>query len=669
MSYRLGLAAVASTLGLLASGSPAVPVRFHPLPDGGFAASGFRAAFQLQSTEVRWRTAAAAFHLRFEGANPRATLQGTGAALPLNFFLGQNRAAWRTSVPGYRTLEARAVYPGIDVVYYATDRELEYDFVVAPGANPASVRLRFARGASLRPDGSIALGHGAVQKAPVAYQDGVRIACAYRRNADGTFGFALGNYDRARAVVIDPVLTVSGYFGGSAGEIGRGVGRDAQGNLYLAGTTLSTDFAVSETPRQATNSGNADVFVVKLDPDGKTVLYATYLGGSGPDVLNAMDVDAQGRVYLTGATSSPNFPLSANSRGTAIAGNTDAFVVRLNPSLAGDDSLEYSTYLGGAGDESGLAIDADARGRILVAGQTTSADFPVSGGAFQTTSGGGRDGFATIIDTGGSGDAALAFSTYIGGSGLDAARAIAAAPNGRVWVAGQTFSGDFAVTGNAPDVNYGGSGDAFVIQFDPAAQGSNALVLSTFLGGTSIDDAKAIAVRPGGGAVVAGVTSSSDFTVTGNALQAALRGSADAFVVAFDNNERVVLSSLLGGSGSEVPTALTVDPAGDVFVTGYTVSIDFPVTSGAFQASAGPGLDGFLARIRIPATGSATLRYATYLTSGGRQVPYGVAAGPGGVAYVAGYTTGNLFASDGGPGRIAEPGITSAFLAGVPTGN
>jgi hypothetical protein len=668
MVFRLGLAACAGTIGLLASGSAALPVRFHALPDGAFAGAGFRASYRLEAGGAEWRTASARYGLRFAGANRSAALRGSGASHPVSFFQG-GRAGWRTGVPAYAAITARDVYPGIDVVYYGTDRELEYDLVLAPGADPAAVRLRFSAAATLRADGSLALGPGVIQKPPAAYQDGVRVACAYRRNADGTIGFRLGSYDRTRRLVIDPVLVVAGYLGGSAGEIGRGVGRDAQGNLYVAGTTISTDFTVSDTPRQVANAGNADIFLVKLDPQGGTVIYASYLGGSGPDVLNAMAVDGAGRVYLTGTTSSGDFPLSANARGTTLAGKTDAFVVMLNPSLAGDDALEYSTYLGGAADDSGLGIAADARGQILVAGQTDSADFPVSGGAVQNTPGGGRDGFATIINTGGSGEAALVFSTFLGGGGQDAARAIAPAPGGRIWVAGQTFSGDLPVTGNAPYVNYGGGGDGFIVQIDPAAQASNALVLSSYLGGGGIDDVKALATVAGGGVVAAAVTSSGDLPVTGNAFQRSLRGPGDIFLVRLTADGRVSFASYLGGGASEVPTAAAADPAGDIYVTGYTVSVDFPVTSGAFQPAAGPALDGFLVRLRIPEQEAAVLRYATYLTSGGRQVPYGVAAGPGGVAYVAGYTTGNLFAADGGPGRISEPGITSAFLAGVPTGN
>ena len=579
--------------------------------------------------------------MRLEGA-PRRVIAAGQQRLPgaLNYFIGKDPAKWRTNVPIYAKVRYANVYHGVDLIYHGDQRQLEFDFIVAPGADPRAIRLRFDATNRLRvaANGDLvvtsASGKVAFHK-PLAYQmvDGRReaVAGSFILARKQTVGFGLAKYDRAKTLVIDPVLAYSTFLGGSgeliqAANQGHGIAVDAAGNTYVTGQTSSTSFPVTPGAFQTSNKAaypGATAFVTKMNATGTALVYSTYLGGSGGDEGTTVAVDSTGNAYVTGETFSTNFPVTqgafqTNNNGAA-NGVGNGFVTKLNPTGA---ALVYSTYLGGSGlaasapygGDEGNAIAVDAAGNVYVAGKTFSVDFPVTPGAFQTTNNAAANeesnAFITELNAGGS---ALVYSTYLGGTGgvdsgetCDGANGIALDTADAAYVTGQACSDNFPVTAGAlQTTNRAGANrnsNAFITKLNSTG---TALAYSTYLGGSIADTGSAIAVDSVGDAYVGGSTSSSDFPVTPGAFQTTNNGAtstytvSNGFVSKFNaTGTSLMFSTFLGGSGGTInlsPTllmnggdqvsGLAIDSSDNVYVTGSTASANFPVTQGAFQTA------------------------------------------------------------------------------------
>ena len=479
-----------------------------------------------------------------------------------HYIIGADPARWRTNVPHYEKILYKQIYPGVDLVYYSREGQLECDFIVAPGASPEQITLAFqgTQHPELDSQGDLLLRNpvGDLRwKKPYVYQEiggGHReIASCYKLKDGGQVGFEIEAYDRGRPLVIDPVLSYSSFLGGTDQEVGMAIAVDGEGNAYLTGATTSADFPTESSLGGGLVGGGvfgSDGFVTKLNADGTELIYSTYFGGSGDEISLGVAVDTAGNAYIAGATSSADFP-TAQPIQAAFAGGgesygTDAFVLKLNP--AGSE-LVYSTYLGGAGDDGAASIALDGAGNVYLVGATASVDFPTAG-ALQAANGGGEtfgsDAFVAKVNAAGT---ALAYATFLGGSGDEAGVGIAVDGAGNAYVTGLTYSADFPTMAALQEAN-GGSADVFVTKLNAAG---SALVYSSYLGGQSDDFGFDIALDAQGNAYLTGLTgSTSDFPLLGPAQ--AEFGSEDglgfdAFVakVKADGSELVYSTSLLSG--------------------------------------------------------------------------------------------------------------------------
>src|SRR5438552_102423 len=489
--------------------------------------------------------------MTFIGANPEPSVVGA-EELPgkANYFIGSDPANWRTDVPTYAKVRYKNVYPGIDLIYYGNQRQLEYDFVVSPGADPRRIRFGFHGADKLEVDaqGDLVL-HTATgvirQRKPVIYQEveGARreIAGGYVLEGARRVGFRVTAYDAHRPLAIDPALFYSTYLGGSDSDEGFAIAVDTAGTAYVTGRTFSIDFPTTQGAFQTTLVGfHGVVFVTKLNPTGSGLVYSTYLGGTTADQATGIALDTAGNAYVTGQTNSVDFPTTPGAYQTTLGGSNDvlifqgdAFVVKLDPT---GSTLIYSTFLGGSGDDVAYGIALDSSGNAYVVGATASTDFPTTPGAFQTTFGGGEAHvFVTKVNPLGS---ALVYSTYLGGSDHDEGFGIAldGLPSPNAYVTGETRSTDFPIIPGAIQPTFaGGTGfDVFVTKLDPTG---SALIYSTYLGGPGDDYGNAIAVDalPNPNAYVTGVTASTTFPTTPGAFQTSFGGGppdspVDAFV-------------------------------------------------------------------------------------------------------------------------------------------
>jgi hypothetical protein len=603
--------------------------------------------------------------LRFLGANPDPEIIGLGE-LPgrSNYFRG-DKGNWRTGIPHFARLRYEEIYPGIDVVFYGNDGSLEYDFVVGAGADPADIRLAFegARRMVLNEPGDLVIelegGGEMVQHAPEVYQlqqggggYGQPIRGAYRILGGNRIGFELGPYDRNRPVTIDPVLTFSTYLGGTSSDEGASVAVDTEGHLYVVGTTESTDFPTSR-PMDSGLSGSMDIFVAKFDMTGPTLLYSTYVGGSDAEEAHAVAADEHGTAYVTGYTSSSDFP-TRNAYDKEIGGDSDAFVFRLKPA---GDALLYSTYLGGVdGIETGFGIDLNSAGVTFVTGTTSSSDFPTTFPSFPALNG-RSDAFIVGLGPGGAG---LVLSRMFGGSGDELGYAIEVDdPNG-LWVTGKTTSTDLPVV-NPTQASSGGLEDAFVFKHE-----NPGMVISylSYLGGSGDDLGNGIALSPHGTLYVSGETQSPNFPTT-NPLDSSLGGASDAFLRAMNPIGAVPLfSTYLGGSGDDVGVGLAVDRSGYPYVTGQTHSSDFP-TVRPLDGTLNGVNDAFLT-VMSP-TGDSIIQ-STYLGGSGWEYPGELNFGGGIALDAAGaiYLTGRTASADFPTLQAVQPtyqnGGSDAFL-------
>jgi uncharacterized protein (TIGR03437 family) len=639
-------------------------------------------------------------------ANVKMTFRNASAAplvtgaqpLPgkVNYLIGNDSSQWRTNVPTFARVQYRGLYPGIDLVYYGNQQQLEYDLVVAPNADPNQIRLAFDGIASLRVDGQGDLvlqtaGGEIKQFAPVVYQEiaGVRKELAGRYEVTGSreVAFRVADYDARQPLVIDPVLVYATFLGGGDNDDSWAIAVDSSGNAYVAGqTNPSTSGDTFPVTTGVKPLGGLDAFVCKFSANGSSLVYSTFVGGSSDDIAYAIAVDGSGNAYITGATLSSNFPIKNGFQttygGAGSNGFGDAFIAELNST---GSSILYSSYIGGTDDDSGNGIALDGTGNAYVTGGTVSTGgFPTTSSAYSTTNAGGRDIFLTKVNPALSGAASLLYSTYIGGTGDEEGFAIGLDNSNNAYLTGYTTSSNLPTTSGAyktaltttascmvqPEAFSCGS--VFVSKVNPSSSGKAGLVYSTYLGGSSDQTGYGIAADSSGNAVVAGDTSSTDFPVSSGAYQAKGTGSCtstvctyDAFVTKLNSTgSSLVYSTFLGGTNDDHAFALDLDSTGNIYIAGETNSTNFPTSAGAVQGFSGattctggtgcyPNYIAFVAMVNPAASGAASLVSSTYLGGSGSDYANGIAVTPSGTAYVTGVTDSLNFPVTGGAYKIA----------------
>ncbi len=634
--------------------------------------------------------------LVFQGANKNPQMVPLDAAqVKVNYFVGKDKSKWRSAVPTSMAVLYKNLYKGINLKVYGIEKSIEYDWVVKPAANPGEIKFEYrdVKGTGIDAEGNLLVKTGAgelMHKKPVSYQvfDGERKAVdvKFKRIATNTYGFDVGDYDKSRELVIDPVvLAYSTYLGGADNELfwdialddggnayvtgvsygsdfpvlgqyqsdqggydaviarfdttksgassliwstylgggdedwAYGIAVDGSGNVYVAGYTDSTDFPTLN-PFQSDQTGR-DAFIAKLDGDmgGSGLLYSTYLGGSGDDRCYGIAVDGSGQVYVTGSTASTDFPTHNEYQGNR--GEKDAFVTRLD-TTAGAAGLVYSTYLGGDLDDSGSDIALDANDAVYITGSTRGSGFPVLN-ELQAFGGGYTDAFVAKVDTSGSGASSLIYSTYLGGDHIDTGGGIAVDGSGNTYVVGRTESYDFPTLNEYQGYqgsgwNIADSGDVFVTRLNAGGSGSLSLAYSTYLGGFSYDIGSDIAVDNSGNAYVVGQSVSPDFPIVNHYQED--QSVEDVVIAWIDTNQNgassLVYSTYLGGEGMDFGRGIALDADGNVYLTGYTFSNDFP-TMNPYQAAAQQRgyADGFVTRLSFSAPPVVNSPTVTDITS------------------------------------------------------
>src|SRR5262245_23783908 len=489
-----------------------------------------------------------------------------------NYFIGNDPSRWHTDVPNYARVVYHDVYQGVDVVYHGSDRrQLEYDFVVAPGTSPDVIQVRVAGARALRLDGQGNLvvdtaGGELVEPAPTVYQEegGARreVAGRYVLLGEDRVGFRVGPYDPGLPLVIDPVVSYSTYLGGGGLDEGNAIAVDGSGYAYVTGSTVSANFPATAGTYDPSLSGSSDVFVTKLNRTGTGVVFSTYLGGSLGDTTAAgTGIAVSGGIAVTGVTSASNFPITI---GNPAAGGLEAFVTALHPD---GNRLLWSRYLGGTNDDRAYAVtivgaipvpssdgpatlvfDDPMQTSVWVTGVTASSNFPTQQ-PLQPALMGAQDAFVTGVA---SGDGSLIYSSYLGGTGAEEGRGIAFSPFG-IYVTGWTNSGGFPLV-NPWQLTLSGAKDAFVTALESAYPDPGfRYVYSTFLGGAADDIGYGIAADAAHNAYVTGMTASTaaTFPETPGAFQPNLAGGTDAFVARFNETGSGVYVSYLGGTGAD----------------------------------------------------------------------------------------------------------------------
>lgn len=643
-----------------------IPAWFEPAPSGGYVSRGAEGSLYVKGSEaalrfigspegspveLRWRLVGSSSK-RVEGVEP------LGATT--NYLHGTDRNKWRTGVPHFAKARVEQAYPGVDVLWYANGRLLEYDFVVAPGADPSKVAVRIegAGKPSLTQDGDMVIeaeGLTIRQHKPVAYQlaGGRRtdVDAAYSIGRDGVIRFTLGRYDRSKELVIDPMFSYAGFLGGTGVDMVNDVAMDAEGALWVTGVSQSSIwFPEDYVTVQREKKLGRDAFLARILPlegGGGKVDYWTYIGGDGEDEATAITIAKDGRLYLTGNTSSLNFPPAGSAYKTANDQNdVEAFVIRFDPKLQGPLALSYSSYFGGKGREYPHAIAVRDDGRVVIAGQSNSAELPkLAETALQPANRGGIETFFAVFNMdAATSDATLEKASFLGGASTDVAYGVGWDLQGRLIMAGTSMSEDFPVSGPSYQSNLGGAGDAFLVVIDLTKAGLDQLVYGTFVGGSGHDVAMDLKMDAQGRAWVTGYTTSPNWPVTPGAYQLNREGVSDAFLLGVDftkfGAEFLAYSSYFGGNGAEVAYSLALQPEGKATIAGYSNSAIFPAKNSPVGAPSGIKItESFFATIDVTKTSTDALVYASQYGGRGTDVAMGVAVDALGNTAVAGYTS------------------------------
>ncbi|MCP4219172.1 MAG: hypothetical protein GY765_31340 [bacterium] len=620
--------------------------------------------------------------LMFVNANKKPEMVAVEAnKLKVNFFKGNDKSKW-SSAPTSQAVLYKNLYKNIDLKVYGIEKEIEYDWIVKKGADPSTIRFRYDSVKSTRIDkeGNLLIGTrfgDLVHKRPVSYQqiDNKRIPVdvAFKHLKGNTYGFSAAEYDRNYPLIIDPiVLAYSTYLGGDLDETANHIFVDGSGNVYVSGRTYSTDFPLDSQYMMDPLDADYDVFVAKIDPSqsgGDSLLYSTYLGGDNRDMCYGADVDGSGNVYVTGYTRSADYPI-LNEYQSALSGTSDAFVSKFDPNQSGVNSLVYSSYLGGTGNDLGCSVSLNSN-FLYVSGTTESADFPLRN-EYDAGLGGGSDPFVVQMDLSLVGANQLLYSTYLGGGDRELFPLIDVDAAGIVYMSGLTVSTDFPTVNeymlDPGDLNY----DMFVVKLDITLGGAG-LLYSTYLGGDSLDYLNSIKVDGTGNVYICGYSGSADFPIVNEYMVKS--GATNMIIAKIDTNQSgtdsLLFSTYLNGSSSSFAYGLDLDGNNYVYLIGHTSSTDFPLVN-QYMGEPGDGEDDVIVAILdLTQSGTDSLLFSTYLGGTDEDSGSAIATDGNGNIYIAGETESTDFPVNNeymlDPGDSDEDVFISHLSLSVPT--
>ncbi len=577
-----------------------------------------------------------------------------------NYIIG-NEGFWIENVSLYSEILVEDLYDGINIRYYFDEGFLRYDFILEPGSDVFDIGLFFEGNTELAVLSSgemeidISIGK-VIHKDILAYQEDGEVACRFVQKSKNIIGFEIIDYDKSKELIIDPII-YSTFIGGSGADYSNALAIDSDGNSYITGRTFSADYPTTTGAySESINGGSYDAFISKLNADGSGLIYSTYIGGSGDEIGYDIQVDENGNAYMSGYTSSTDYPTTIGAYDRIYNGGAyDIVITKLNPT---GSALVYSTFIGGANDDYAFGIDLDLSGNMFVSGHTSSTDFPTTSGAYdQTYSGGTNDVIAVKLNSSGT---ALIYSTFIGGTADDVANKIVADDIGEAYLTGSTESSNYPVTSGAYDESYNGNRDILLTKL--TSDGSS-LIYSTYIGGSEYDHTQCVDVDRDGNAYLTGLTASQDFPTTEDVFDNSYTGgSFDIFATkVFTDGDSLVYSTYIGGGAYEKANNIKVDELGFAYIVGFTSSTSFPITSNADDATYNGGAYDAVG-IRLGKYGEDLL-YSSYLGGSGADRAYGLAVDTNNTSYVSGYTESSDFpVTSGAYNETYNGGSFDAFI-------
>jgi hypothetical protein len=563
----------------------------------------------------------------------------------VNYFIGNDKSNWRTNIPTYGSISLGEIYRGIGLKLKAYGNNVEKLFTVSPGGDAQAMRIKMkgARGLKVTEGGELEvlteLGTIKFTK-PIAYQEAGgkkdTIEVAYALYEGNVYGFNVGDYDKNRSLIIDPLLAGT-FIGGGDSDLGHSIALDSGRNVYVTGKTAFSDFPTTPGAYDTSHNGAWDVFVSKLDSSLSSLLASTFIGGSHWDGGLSISLDSGGNVYVTGWTLSSDYPTIFGCYDTSHNGWTDVFVSKLDSTLS---SLLEGTFIGGSGYDYGHSIALDSGGNVYVTGETESTDYPTIFGCYDTSFNGGYDVFVSKLD---STLSSLLEGTFIGGSDSDRGNSIALDSGANVYVTGWTESTDYPTIFGCYDTSFnGGYNDVFVSKLDSSL---SSLMASTFIGGSYRDEGNSIALNGSGNVYVTGWTESTDYPTIFGCYDTSHNGGQDVFVSKLNNNLFSLLAgTFIGGGDSDLGYSIALDSGGNVYVTGWTESTDYP-TPGGYDTSNNGRNDVFVSKLN---NNLFSLLAGTFIGGSGNDYGESIALDSGGNVYVTGWTESTDYPTPGG---------------------
>ncbi len=562
----------------------------------------------------------------------------------VSYFVGRDEKKWKTGIKTFRVISFGEVYEGISLKLRVYNGGIEKIFEVKPGADPKKIAFRVEGATDIRFNDKtgelvIKTSMGEIRLARLeAYQEinGKRVNVALRyRPLSKIYMFDIGKYDKTKTLVIRIPFAYTHLESYVADHV-KSLAIDQEGYVYVVGNTYWLDMPTKAGTYPYDGGVDGNIFIAKLTGDLSKFITYTYIGGSMGDFVHSVAVDSSGNIYIGGYTWSEDFPVTEGAYQTSKSGRVDTFILKLSNDLK---RLIASTYIGGSRGDYADSMVLDSKGNVYIAGTTWSTDFPITKGAYQTNNRGNGDVFVSKLsnDLG-----RLIASTYFGGSERENLRSLAIGPDGSVFIAGITLSRDLPITSDSYDQRWSGWDDSFVSKLSGDL---TELLASTYLGGSERDYIYSMATDKEGNVYVTGYTESPDFPSTKGAYQICY-GMGDVFISKFDRKlADLVASTCLRGDSWEYAYSIAVDSNGDVYVVGYTHSLDFPITEGAYQINhKGGTTDIFISRLT---NNLKKLIASTYLGGSEEDYAYSIAIGPKGNLYIAGCTLSLDFFSKG----------------------